>query len=70
MTSMTYSDWFQKIMDEALAAPSRRDPIPALKPPLTPAQGASEQLQALLLIEGFGLPEPSTDPIRCHDMRL
>ena len=67
---MTYSDWFQKIMDEALAAPHQHDPIPALKAPATAAQGAAEQLQALLLIEAFGLPVPSLEPIRYHDLRL
>jgi hypothetical protein len=67
---MTYSDWFQKIMDEALASPRRRDPIPALRPPPTPAHGAAEQLQALLLIEAFGLPGPSKRPITYHDLRL
>jgi len=68
--SVTHSDWFQKIMDEALASPPDRDPVPALKPPLTPAHGAAEQLQAILLIETFGLPEPSRQPIEYHDLRL
>jgi hypothetical protein len=34
------------------------------------AQGASDQLQALLLIEGFGLPKPSTEPITYSDLRM
>jgi hypothetical protein len=67
---MTYSDWFQKIMDEALASPRSSDPISALKPPTTPAHGAAEQLQALMLIEAFGLPEPSKQPIAYFDLRL
>lgn len=67
---MTYSDWFQKIMDEALASPHGHDPVPALAPPTTPAHGAAEQLQAILLIEAFGLPKPSKRPITYHDLRL
>lgn len=65
---MTYSDWFQKIMDEALASPHSDDPVPALKP--APAHGAAEQLQALLLLEAFGLPKPSRQSIEYHDLRL
>lgn len=67
---MTYSDWFQKIVDEALLSPHCDDPIPALKAPATPAQGAAEQLQALLVIEAFGLPKPSAEPVSHRELLL
>lgn len=70
MTSIDYSSWYQEMLDEALASPTARDPIPRLPPPATPEEGAAELRQVLLLIEGFGLPEPDPKPIRWHTMLM
>ena len=70
MNSTDYSDWFQEIVEEALTAPDQRDAIPSLPPPSTPEEGAARLLEALLLMEGFGLPKPDPTPIRYHTLLL
>jgi hypothetical protein len=70
MNSTSYSDRFREMLDEALVTPARDDVIPRQIAPATPAEGASEQLHALLLMEGFGLPKPDLEPIRYHTILL
>ncbi|MGA9341956.1 MAG: hypothetical protein WBV61_06435 [Rhodanobacteraceae bacterium] len=64
---MAYYAWLLQTADDALARisgrPRRHAPAPAQPPPASSAEGAAEQLEAMLLVEAFGLPEPSSEPI-------
>lgn len=67
---MDFSAWLIRIAEEGLRDAKRRDPWPTLPPPVNPAAGAAEQFETILLAEAFGLPPPSREPIRYHDLRL
>jgi hypothetical protein len=57
--------WWREKADEALAAGNPRVAEPPPPPyPRSPKAGADDLLEILLVIEGFGLPEPSREPIR------
>lgn len=63
------SSWLHQKIDEALAAPFRRDVLP---PPfaLSAQQGAEDVLEILQAIEAFGLPAASREPIPYHHLLM
>ena len=67
--SIDSSSWLHQKIDEALAAPYRRDVLP---PPfaLSAEEGAADVLEILQAIEAFGLPDASREPIPYHDLLM
>jgi hypothetical protein len=70
MNSTTYSDLWQRAVDEALASTAPPDPIPAPEPPSSPAEGARILQDILSFIEAFGLPEPDLAEITYSEILL
>lgn len=58
-------DWWREKADEALAAGGLRvsEPPPPAYPD-SPKAGVDDLFEILVVIESFGIPEPSRDPIQ------
>ena len=70
-TSTEPSDWWRRRIDEALgAAPLRVEEPPPLAYPQSPASGVDDLFEILVVIESFGLPEPSRDRIEYATLLL
>ena len=70
-TSTERSDWWRKKIDEALdAGPSRVEEPPPPAWPRSAASGVEDLFELLVVIESFGLPEPSRERIEYATLLL
>lgn len=70
-TSTEPLDWLREKIDEALAAGESHVAEPPPPPyPISPEAGVADLFDILAAIEGFGLPEPSREPITCSQLLL
>jgi hypothetical protein len=64
-------DWWREKADEALAAgDSRVSEPPPPDYPRSPKAGVDDLFEILVVIEGFGLPEPSRERIQYTTLLL
>ena len=69
-SSTEHSDWWREKIDAALAAPTRVSEPQPLPYPSSAAAGIADLFEILVVIEGFGMPEPSRDRIEYRDLLL
>ena len=62
--------WRQKIDDALGASPFRVEEPPPPSYPASAASGVEDLLELLVVIEGFGLPEPSRERIEYTTLLL
>ncbi len=70
-TSTAPSGWWQQKIDEALGASHLRVEEPPPAPyPTSAVSGVDDLLEILVVIESFGLPEPSRERIEYTTLLL